>query len=300
MNGAYMMTGLPWGKFEKFIAPDADRFGLLKELLEEAKLDFKVVTLAGRRHFFITPPQPEKDFLRRHLTVLIAHYDRAPGSPGANDNSAGVFLLIQTALKLRAGKVFNWLIVFTDKEELGSGESILNQGAYTLASGFKDAGLEGAHIYSFDACGTGDTLIISTTAELLLKGNGSSQGTEKIRQSVQELRQRALETARNLGMQKVLLVPTPFSDDAGFFRAGLAAQTITMLPSEECRRLVSVLRKNPLFADALISREVQSTQDKRLIPETWRSLNGPGDCRVRLTPRHFPLVLSFARDLCRG
>jgi hypothetical protein len=298
MNDPYT-SGLPWGRFKKFIALDADRFGLLKELLEETKLDFKVVTLSGNRHFFISSPPPEKDFLRRRLTVLVAHYDRVPGSPGANDNSAGVFLLIQTALKLLAGKVFNWLIIFTDKEELGPGESILNQGAYTLASGFKDAGLENAHVYSFDTCGAGDTLIISTTVELLLKGKGSNQGKEKIRRSIQELRERALETARNLGMKKVLLVPTPFSDDAGFFRAGLAAQTITMLPSNECTRLVSVLRKNPVFADALVSREVQSTQDRQLIPETWRSLNGPGDSYHRLTPRHFPTVLRFAQSLCR-
>jgi hypothetical protein len=101
-------------------------------------------------------------------------------------------------------------------------------------------------------------------------------------------------------MRKVLLLPTPFSDDAGFFRAGLAAQTITMLPSEECTRLVSVLRKNPLFADALVIREVQDTQDRRLIPETWRSLNGPGDSHIRLTPRHFPTVLRFAQSLCKG
>jgi hypothetical protein len=292
------MTGLPWGSFKRFIAPEADRFGLLKELLEETKLDFKVVTLSGNRHFFITPP-PEENFLRRRLTVLVAHYDRAPGSPGANDNSAGVFLLIQTALKLRTEKVFNWLIIFTDKEELDPGEGIRKQGAYTLASGFKDAGLENAHIYSFDACGTGDTLIISTTVELLLKGNGSSQGKEKIRQSIRELKERALVTARNLNMRKVLLIPTPFSDDAGFFRAGMAAQTITMLPSDECTRLVSVLRKNPLFADALVSREVQNTQDRRLIPETWRSLNSPGDSHLRLTPRHFPTVLRFAQTLCK-
>jgi hypothetical protein len=29
------------------------------------------------------------------------------------------------------------------------------------------------------------------------------------------------------------LPPTPFSDDAGFLRAGLAAQTITVLPAKE-------------------------------------------------------------------
>jgi hypothetical protein len=293
------MTGLPWGRFRKFITPEADRFGLLKELLEETKLDFKVVTLSGNRYFFIAPPLPGETFLRRRLTVLVAHYDRVPGSPGANDNGAGVFLLVQTALKLQAEKVFNWLIVFTDKEELESGESVLNQGAYALASGFRDAGLEDPRIYSFDACGTGDTLVISTTAELLLKRKDPNPEKKKIRRSIRELREKALEIARNLGMEKVLLAPTPFSDDAGFFRAGMAAQTITMLPSDECGPLVSALRKNPLFADALVNRELQNAHDRRLIPETWRRLNGPGDSFLRLTPQHFRIVTRFAEALCK-
>jgi hypothetical protein len=146
------MTGIPWGRFKKFIALKTDRFSILKEILEETKLDFKVVTLSGNRYFFVAPPAPEEEFLRRRLTILVAHYDRAPESPGANDNSAGVFLLIQTALKLQAEKLSNWQDIFTDKEELAPGESIQSQGAYTLASGVRDAGLESAHIYSCDAC----------------------------------------------------------------------------------------------------------------------------------------------------
>jgi hypothetical protein len=295
MSDGYM-KGTPWGWFREFIGLKADRFAILEDLLEKAKLEFKVVTIAGNRHFFVTPPPPEEEFLRRRPTILVAHYDRAPGSPGANDNSAGVFLLIETAMKLRSARENNWLIILTDKEELNAGESIRNQGAYTLAAGFRDAGLENARIFSFDACGAGDTLIISTTVEYLLKGEGAG---EKIRQSLMELRKTALETARDLRLTKVLLAPTPFSDDAGFFRAGVAAQTITMLPSEECTRLISVLRRNPQFADALLSREEQKTQDRRLIPETWRSLNSPSDSHLRLTPRNFRTVMRFAETLCR-
>jgi hypothetical protein len=291
------LTGMPWKHFRAFLDLEADRFAVLNGLLREAGLEYKAVTIAGNRHFFITPPPPEEDFLRQRLTVLTAHYDRTPGSPGANDNSAAVFLLTETAVKLRQKKANNWLIIFTDKEELGPGESIENQGSYTLASAFKDAGMDAARIFNFDTCGRGDTLIISTTADYLLKGE-TGTGSEKIRSSVQELREAALATARNLNMVKVLLAPTPFSDDAGFFRAGLAAQTITMLPSEESSALISVLRKNPRFADALVSREVRETQNRRLIPETWRSLNSPSDSRLRLTPENFRLVTRFAEALC--
>jgi hypothetical protein len=295
--GKLDFTGIPWKQFQAFIDMAADRFAILNGLLNEAGLEYRTVTIAGHRHFFVAPPPPEEDFLRRKPTVLSAHYDRAPGSPGANDNSAAVFLLIETAVKLRREKVNNWLIIFTDKEELGPGESVENQGSYTLASAFKDTGMDNARIFNFDTCGRGDTLIISTTADYLLKGEPGA-GSERMRSSVHELREAALVTARNLNMVRALLLPTPFSDDAGFFRAGMAAQTITMLPAEECSALISTLRRDPGFAGALVSRDLRAAQNRRLIPETWRSINSPGDSHLRLTPDNFRLVTRFAEALC--
>jgi len=288
--------GLPWQRFQEFISPGADRFAILSELLNASELDHSVIDLSGNRHFYIASPPPEEEYLRRPPAMLVAHYDRAPGSPGANDNSAGVFLLLETAVKLKKDGAKNWIIIFTDKEELREGESIQDQGAYSLALSLKTLKVKNPRIFSFDACGAGDTLIISTTLEHLLKREG---GGEKLQKSITELRQLALDTARNLGMTKVLLAPTPFSDDLGFFRAGLAAQTITMLPSEECIRFVSELRKNPGFAEALISAELREKASVKYIPETWRSLNGPADSHLRLTPGNFRTVVRFAEALCR-
>ena len=113
-----------------------------------------------------------------------------------------------------------------------------------------------------------------------------------------ELRHFALDTARESRMTKVLLAPTPFSDDLGFFRAGLAAQTITMLPSEECNFLVSELRKNPFFTDVLISANMRRNTRLQSIPETWRALNTAIDSYLRLTPNNFKRVVNFAEALC--
>ena len=115
-----------------------------------------------------------------------------------------------------------------------------------------------------------------------------------------ELRKFALDTARNLNMAKVLLAPAPFSDDAGFFRAGLIAQTITMLPSSECIKLVADLRKNPELAEAFINAEIRQTNRLMAIPDTWRGLNSPIDSHLRLTPEHFRTVVRFAEALCSG
>ena len=280
----------------EFIAPGADRFTILKELLDETILDYTTLEIAGNRHFIVAPPPPEEKYLRRLPVILVAHYDRAKNSPGANDNSAGVFLLLETAIKLKLSDINNWLVIFTDKEELESGESITAQGSYALAVGLKNLKMENAKIFIFDACGIGDTLVISTTLEYLLKKDGNE---EKLPEPMMELRNFALDTARNLGMKKVLLAPTPFSDDVGFLRAGLAAQTITMLPSEECIRLVSELRKNPDFPNALISSESKLRSRSMSFPDTWRLLNTPRDSYLHLTTQHFRTVVRFAEALCR-
>jgi hypothetical protein len=288
--------GVPWQRFMEFISPDAPRFSIIKELLEGAALEYRIVEMAGGRHFFMTSPlnRPAQSI---PPVVLVAHYDRAEGSQGANDNSVGVFLLIETAIKLKKSKANNWTIVFTDKEELKPGESIQAQGSFVLSRGLKNSSLGNSRIFCFDTCGVGDTLLVSTTLEYLLKKEDKSK---KMRESLLELRKIALDTARDLGMTKVLLAPTPFSDDAGFFRSKVAAQTVTMLPSGECIQLVAELRKNPQFAEVLINAELRKKNRLSSIPETWRGLNSPNDSYLRLTPKHFRTVVNFAEALCRG
>ena len=293
MHDSYL-RGIPWRRFKEFLSLNANRFLILKELLEEAALEYSVLEIAGNRHLVIAPPPPEEEYLRRPPIILVAHYDRAPGSPGANDNSAAAFILLETAIKLKKDNEKNWIIIFTDKEELKPGESIQAQGSYTLAAGLRNVKMEKAKIFCFDACGAGDTLIISTTLEYLLKKEG---GGEKIRESIIELRNIALNTARNLGMAKVLLAPIPFSDDAGFFRAGLAAQTFTTLPSSECIQLVSELRRNQEFAEVLINAESRKSGRSKYIPETWRYLNTASDSYLRLTPQYFRTWVRFAEGL---
>ncbi|MDR2247870.1 MAG: Zn-dependent exopeptidase M28 [Treponema sp.] len=288
------MKTRPYGRFREFIAPGADRLGILISLLEDARLPHRTADIAGNRHVFVFPqgygaagpPKP----------VLVAHYDRTAGSPGANDNSAAVFILTETALKLREKGNGNWLIIFTDKEELSPGEGLRNQGSYTLARSLRNAGLGKNRFYIFDACGAGDTLVISTITDHLMKDE-EGMGIARTRQQVQGLRNHALKTCQYLIMEKVLLAPTPFSDDAGFLRAGVAALTITVLPGHEAARLAALRHKSG-FAEALVSREA-TLPFRQFIPETWRTLNSPADSIRRLTPENFIRVVRFACELCR-
>ncbi|MDR0402932.1 MAG: Zn-dependent exopeptidase M28 [Treponema sp.] len=289
----------PYTRFMEFIAPDADRRSLLCSVLEESGLDFTELVLGKNRHIVVFPRKRAFS-----AVAFTAHYDRAEGSSGANDNSAAVFMLLDAALGFRGaaerGEGPSPVIFFTDNEELKTGETLEDQGAYALALYLKENGFDG-RIFIFDACGSGDTLIVSTAADTLLRNVRDSRAAA-FRGKVRELRAEALEAARNAGIEKTLLLPAPFSDDAGFFRAGLCAQTITVLPSGEAAAFSALVRGQSGghgAARSLLSDAVPRPADRRLIPETWRNLNGPGDSHIRLTTEHWKKVVAFAGALGR-
>jgi hypothetical protein len=297
----------PYDRFFDFIAPNADRFSLLSEHIEQLGLNSVVIPIEGNRHFFIFPRGKgirqsggrAFPFRGQSPVVLTAHYDRVAGSPGANDNSAAVFHLLKTALRLGVSGADYWIIIFTDKEELQSGEGIESQGSYSLEKKLRGWGLAAARIYNFDACGTGDTFVISSTVDYLFKKE-KRPGLRRARQTIAQLRERALAAARNLHFGKVLLTPTPFSDDAGFLRGGIPSQTITMLPSMEVIPFVLTLRAHPELIDLVIAGTIKNTPNSRIVPETWRCINGPTDSHLRLTPEHYEQIVRFAVELCKG
>jgi hypothetical protein len=294
-------TAPPYHRFNDFINTKNDRFDVLMSLFNELKLEVSVVNIAGKRHIFVaSSPYMIKpgDKNKNMFTVLAAHYDRRADSPGANDNGAAVFMLIDAAMRLRGKAADNWLIIFTDKEELGQGESIKAQGAYSLAKGLAETGFGACKFFIFDACGRGDTLIISKTAGYLLKNEHGGK-IAPLKNRLRLLQLRAMDAAKNCLGGRFLLLPTPFSDDAGFLRAGLAAQTITVLPAKEAAAFSALVRRNDLYINALISSEQQRRRGVEYIPLTWRLLNGPEDTAEHLDRNNFESVVQFAVELCR-
>jgi hypothetical protein len=296
----------PYERFFDFIAPEADRFDVLFKHIEKLDLNSVVIPIEGNNHFFIFPKgkivKPSAGgsfpFRKESPVILTAHYDRVSGSPGANDNSVGVFQLLEAALQLGKQGADHWIVIFTDKEELQRGEEIQKQGSYSLAKKLRGMGLNNARIFNFDACGTGDTFVFSSTVDYLLKKTKRS-GLSRAQQMINLLREKAFDTAHRLRISKVLSVPIPFSDDAGFLQGGIPVQTITMLPSGEARSLDKLLRTRPDFADMLISGSAANTAARPLVPETWRCLNSPSDTHLRLTPEHYARIVRFAVELCR-
>ena len=301
----------PYDCYFDFIAPDADRYAILTKQISSIKFNSTVINVEGNNHIFIFPPGNKSlrsasgvfPFSGSNPYLFSAHYDRVAGSPGANDNSIAVFHLLSAAIALAQKGIDRWIIVFTDKEELTAGESFEKQGSFTLAKKIKSWGLEKAKIFNFDACGTGNVFIISTTTDLILKTaeqNDVRPNIGKVIKNIASLRDHALETAQNLRLERVLLAPTPFSDDVGFLRAGLAAQTVTMLPANEANQYEALLRDRPDFGNLIISGEVKAPAEYRRLPETWRSLNNAQDTHLRLTPEYFNMFVNFVVGLCAG
>jgi hypothetical protein len=296
----------PYNRYFDFIAEKADRYSILLKCIEKLNLNPTIISVAGNRHIFIFP-QGKKSlrasggvFPFRNMSpyLLCAHYDRVEGSLGANDNSIAVFHLLNTASILTKSGIGQWIILFTDKEELNSDEGLEMQGSFTLAVKLKDWGLEKARIYNFDACGCGSVLILSTTTDDILKDN-ETPNIKNIKMKIRFLRDHALETANFLRFEKVLLAPTPFSDDAGFLRAGFAAQTVTILPVKEAVLYEALLRSRSDFTNIIISGKVKEPVEKRNLPETWRSLNSSLDKPARLTPEYFEQTVNFIVGLCK-
>jgi len=296
----------PYDRFFDFIAPDADRFAVLLDHIQSLKLNSLVFSIDGNRHFFIFPtginlklsPGTAFPFRGEGPAVLTAHYDRVEGSPGANDNSVAVLMLLKAAMNLDKIGARKWIVIFTDKEELSRGEGIHKQGSYSLARKLCRIGLENAQLFNFDACGTGETLVFSSTADYLLARN-KKLNLKKTAARMKLLREKAFLVADKLQMSQVFSLPTPFSDDAGFLQGGMPAQTITVLPSTEAIPLASLTRNRTNFVDAIISGGTRNPADRVLIPETWRCINGPQDTPARLTPRNYERVVRFAVELCR-
>ncbi|HCM28827.1 MAG TPA: hypothetical protein DIC34_20210 [Treponema sp.] len=289
--------------FSDFIGPDADRFAILYSMLMDGGLEPLVAELSGSRHLVVGPRGRLGRIGRRAKprTVLLAHYDRAAGTPGANDNSAAVFQLAEAAARLRAEGKDGWLAVFTDREEAAGRDGAKGQGAYALAEGLKSLSLSGADVFIFDACGRGDTLIVSTAVDALLSEEGSG-GNGRTLSAIRSLREKALRAAETSVGSRVMLAPTPFSDDAGFLAAGIAAQTVTLLPAGEAAVLTRASRNAGISSRALVSRERGGPEkEKRLqdaFPRTWSLLHTASDDAASLTFSSFPMVVRFAVALC--
>ncbi|MGP1454306.1 MAG: M28 family peptidase [Treponema sp.] len=275
--------------FADLTADAADRCVCITAWLDLHKVPYHIVQIKDKKHIVITYAAPAYN---RHfkMKTLIAHYDRAENTPGANDNTAACVQLLFFSLQLlQSVKTHNIRIILTDGEEAGI-NGISQQGAYNLGRALRALHMQHDDIFVFDVCGSGDTLILSES------GIWGRSTDSSLPLTAFHKRCCAYAAAVCNGHWYSLL--TAYSDNAGFISAGLQAQVITVLPKHEAKILLRALREEKdttalqNLQNCIIKNErvAESSPFATIIPKTWQRMHSQADSIATLTPEAFVLM----------
>ncbi|MDC7222172.1 MAG: M28 family peptidase [Spirochaetales bacterium] len=259
---------LPSGELKTFCAPQCDRYLYLKEWFDGEEITASVIQTGELKHFLIRPGGDRCFHNRGLIKTLVAHYDRFPGSPGANDNSASVFQLLQLIRYLKESPyTHNCQILLTDGEELHDGAGRISQGSYLLGELFKSHGIDRTVMIILDMCGIGDTLVYSTGQEKL---TGKKSPREEF------LLKPILDLIPTYSRGKSLSLTEQYSDDLGFLAHGFLTLQVSLIPWKERNQI----------------RDGQ-------IPESWQTMHTPWDKPDKLEKRAFRIMEGFLKGISK-
>ncbi|MBF9017319.1 MULTISPECIES: M28 family peptidase [unclassified Oceanispirochaeta] len=274
----------------RFCDSDCDRFKFITTLLEWKDIPFDI--LPGGGNHILVHPRHHKGFLPdRCRKILTAHYDRVPGTPGANDNSAAVFMLLKHIDLLQSAEYpHNTLVLFTDSEELLEGDSIKSQGAWQLAELWPEEQRHKDLFFVFDMCGIGETLIWGRTAAKLPGIN--MEHINGIYDSLKDLLYR-------FSRQEEMNINDLFSDDLGFLLQGLTALQISMLPWKEANEWKKYLSEREKSSLKMPDKVDDLKKSMKYLPPSWRNNHSAEDRISTLDDKAFKVMESFLRELSR-
>lgn len=248
---------------ERFMLLGSDRLVCLAGILASRGLSYSILKLGEARHLVA------RTGVEAPRLMLVAHYDRAPGSPGALDNSCACMQLADFAARA-SGLALPLLFAFTDAEEVPASGEASSQGSFALARALSSKGTlaEGLRALVFDMTGRGDRLILSTAPGELLERNGLSLSAAA--SGYRELALLAKRASRRAGFVLPMEFALPWSDDLGLTLGGIPALTVSLLPEEEARALPSGKR-----------------------PKTWDYMHSPADAPSLAWDFSFALMARF-------
>jgi hypothetical protein len=246
------------------------RLDLLEQVLKDRGLTPKRLPTPPYTHLFIPGSQSLEPIL------LVAHFDRVPDTPGANDNTASLVHLI----RFLSSQEYSVLahrphVLFTDGEELTTCNK--SQGVLSLLkTNFRQL-IAKAKTFVFDMTGKGDTFVLGSGSENLLKEQGLWEGSFK--RQMEDNRRWARQVLSKAAPTGYVELPTPFSDDLAFLEQGLPAIQISMLPFKEAK----LAQKNGL----------------KPRPKAWSSMHQANDFPQDLYPEAFDLMAKLLEEICR-
>lgn len=253
--------------FRRFVALDCDRKSFIQEFLNRYGIDCPVMQIAGKNHLYVKFPMSQYNSMFK-IKTIIAHYDRVPHSPGANDNSAAVYTILNWIAWVSKNPVcHNMRVIFTDGEELGEG-GVNQQGAFALAQVFNRLGITKDEIYVFDCMGRGDIPIIC-------QNDLPKNLPAKLVKGLNSLETKAQEILKAATGGKWFMLPASYSDNASFITNGIPAIAITLLPSEE----------------------VESYVRTKMSPATWKMFHTMNDSIENLTSKSYEVFFKILNQL---
>jgi Peptidase family M28 len=290
----------------QFCRPDCKRYDFLVNWLTKEEITHSVIPTGTGRHILIRLDKIRPYLKRYYVKTLVAHYDRVPGTPGANDNSAAVFQLLYSINELKKlNYAHNIQIILTDKEELMDGESLVNQGAYQLAHLFREKKINNCIFFVFDMCGIGDTLISGRAGLQLLKLKYENEVRyRKMYNDMYRFSNSLSDLFLRFRDGEYFNLNSLFSDDLGFLLNRYPALQISVLPYNE-----AILMKQNLFKikedewssildKGLLSEEYRDFL-KPLLPLSWGKNHKNNDSIETLTDSAFELIEDFIMELAQ-
>ena len=271
--------------FSEFTSLMCGREQFIARYLESRGVEISIIQLGDSRHIYVRFASEAYNPLFKIKTV-IAHYDRVPQSPGANDNSAAVWQLMDLAVRLKqyAG-VHNIRIIFTDDEELGSTAGLSGMGAFGIAQRFKALGIVNDDVYVFDCCGRGSVFVFAKTQSAV------NSAKPHLQKQIRDFDARVEKTLRAAASGGWMRLPVSYSDNAGFIAQGIPAALITMLPADEATRYARELHRDKKLEESVLANAGNiNPLVKEKLPKTWQMLHSPLDNDSSLTPESFALM----------
>lgn len=305
----------PPAGFIEYISPNCNRAKFIQNYLAKNGVQSVDINIGGKRHIYVKFPSEQYNPHFKIKTV-IAHYDRVPNSPGANDNSAADFCLMDWAVRLNknfsasgnryasgnhstSANAFvnsgfhNVRLLFTDGEELGS-HGVTDQGSFALAAIFRRLGMTRDDVYVFDCMGRGAIPVIG-------KNNRLTMPSLAFQKQLANLENKTKDILRSC-CGRWLSLPISYSDNAGFVACGIPAIVITMLPATEADNYIKALMKEKRLESFVLRRadagcfddsrksEIERRKLEMMLPETWRLFHTKYDNAESLTAESFDLT----------
>lgn len=285
--------------FIDFLQPDCNRKEFIQEKLLSYGINSSSIVIDGKSHIYVDFSKNNYN-TRFKIKTLVAHYDRVPSSTGANDNTSGVFALIEAAKRLSTSDfVHNTRIIFTDGEEDGR-FGVLEQGAFLLAKRLKELNSIDGEVFVFDCVGRGEVPVIS---EIEFPKNVDVSFYRKYMNLVSNTN----SIISNYSPYNNMILPTSFSDNAGFIANGIPAVLITMLPKDEVANYMSNLKRIPGLKESVLNRKLEDVPNKsqpeyilrESIPLTWKYFHTQYDNITTLTPVSFSIISKIIDEISK-